>query len=59
MHLAEAALKAAPDLLTALQVKLAATELLLAQCSRENFSETRWLEAEIRHLSAVIESTSA
>jgi hypothetical protein len=29
-------------------VKLAALELLLAASGRENFSEVRWLEAEIR-----------
>ena len=58
MHLAEAVLKASPNLLTALQVKLAATQSLLAQCTRENFSETRWLEAEIRHLTAAIEGKS-
>jgi alkyl sulfatase BDS1-like metallo-beta-lactamase superfamily hydrolase len=59
MHLAEAALAADPGSAAALAVKLAATELLLAQCTRENFSETRWLEAEVRSLRAAIEAASA
>ena len=59
MHLAEAVLAAAPASAAARAVKLAATELLLAQCTRENFSETRWLEAEVRSLSAAIEAASA
>ncbi len=50
MHLAEAVLIAAPQSLAAQQVKLEATERLLARGTRENFSETRWLEAEIRAL---------
>lgn len=59
MHLAEAVLAAAPKAARPLAVKLAATELLLAQCSRENFSETRWLEAEVRSLKAAMETASA
>jgi hypothetical protein len=59
MHLAEAVLATAPKAPKPLAVKLAATELLLAQCSRENFSETRWLEAEVRSLQAAMESASA
>ncbi len=37
----------------ALQVKLGALEQLLAASGRENFSEVRWLEAEIRDTQAV------
>jgi len=59
MHLAEAVLAAAPGSGDALIVKLAATERLLAQCTRENFSETRWLEAEVRHLKAAISAATS
>ena len=37
-------------------MKLEATEHLLERCSRENFSETRWLEAEVRSLKRAIAS---
>ena len=37
----------------ALQVKLGALEQLLAASGRENFSEVRWLEAEIHDTQAV------
>jgi alkyl sulfatase BDS1-like metallo-beta-lactamase superfamily hydrolase len=46
LHLAEAALAAQPTCLDALRMKLQATEYLLAQNSRENFSEVRWLEMQ-------------
>jgi alkyl sulfatase BDS1-like metallo-beta-lactamase superfamily hydrolase len=59
MHLAEAVLASSPNFGTALRVKLEATELLLAQSTRENFSEVRWLEAEVRSLKAAIASASA
>jgi alkyl sulfatase BDS1-like metallo-beta-lactamase superfamily hydrolase len=59
VHLAEAVLATAPRSAAALGLKLQATELLLAQSTRENFSETRWLEAEIRSLQAALESASA
>jgi alkyl sulfatase BDS1-like metallo-beta-lactamase superfamily hydrolase len=59
MHLAEAVLATAPNHAAALAVKLAAAELLLAQCTRENFSETRWLEAEVRSLKAALEAATA
>jgi hypothetical protein len=39
-------------------VKLAASERLLAECTRENFSETRWLEAEVRSLQSAIAGAS-
>ena len=59
MHLAEAVLASAPKSTAALGVKLEATGFLLAHCTRENFSETRWLEAEVRSLRSAIESASA
>jgi alkyl sulfatase BDS1-like metallo-beta-lactamase superfamily hydrolase len=59
MHLAEAVLVLAPKSAAALHVKLEATELLLARSTRENFSETRWLEAEVRTLRETIASARA
>ncbi len=59
MHLAEAVLASVPKSTAALGVKLEATEFLLAHSTRENFSETRWLEAEVRSLRSAIESASA
>ena len=59
MHLVEAVLAAAPKSVTALRAKLEATEVLLARGTRENFSETRWLEAEVRTLRDAIASASA
>jgi alkyl sulfatase BDS1-like metallo-beta-lactamase superfamily hydrolase len=58
LHLAEAALKAEPKCADAVRLKLAATEALLAACSRENFSEVRWLESEVRRLRAAIEEAA-
>jgi alkyl sulfatase BDS1-like metallo-beta-lactamase superfamily hydrolase len=58
IHLAEAVLASAPKSSSALGVKLEATEFLLAHSTRENFSETRWLEAEIRSLRTAIENAS-
>lgn len=57
MHLAEAVLATSPKSSDALGVKLAATERLLAQCTRENFSETRWLEAEVRSLTSALDES--
>jgi alkyl sulfatase BDS1-like metallo-beta-lactamase superfamily hydrolase len=50
LHFAAIALAAAPDDADALRLKLAAHELLLERAGRENFSEVRWLEAEIRDI---------
>jgi alkyl sulfatase BDS1-like metallo-beta-lactamase superfamily hydrolase len=59
LHLAEATLAAQPTCLGALRVKLQATEYLLAQNNRENFSEVRWLEAQAGTLrSALAEATA-
>ena len=43
-----------PDHADALQVKLAALERLLDASGRENLSEVRWLEAEIRDTQALL-----
>jgi alkyl sulfatase BDS1-like metallo-beta-lactamase superfamily hydrolase len=58
MHLAEAVLAAEPGSPEGLRLKLAATERLLQDCTRENFSETRWLESEVRRLQAAVESAA-
>ncbi len=50
LHLAEVALAADPTCRSALRIKLEATEYLLEHNNRENFSEVRWLEAEVRAL---------
>ncbi|WP_274536537.1 alkyl sulfatase dimerization domain-containing protein, partial [Pseudofrankia sp. BMG5.36] len=50
LHFAEIVLSQAPKDTSALRVKLEAHELLLARSGRENFSEVRWLEAEIRDI---------
>jgi alkyl sulfatase BDS1-like metallo-beta-lactamase superfamily hydrolase len=47
LHFAGIALAAEPGDGAALRLKLAAHELLLERTGRENFSEVRWLEAEI------------
>jgi alkyl sulfatase BDS1-like metallo-beta-lactamase superfamily hydrolase len=59
LHLAEAALKAEPAFGEGLRLKLAATEALLAGSTRENFSEVRWLESEVRRLAAAVEEHAA
>jgi alkyl sulfatase BDS1-like metallo-beta-lactamase superfamily hydrolase len=58
LHLAEAVLAGDKTHLDALRVKLAATELILAQAGRENFSEVRWLESELRGLRAALGETA-
>jgi alkyl sulfatase BDS1-like metallo-beta-lactamase superfamily hydrolase len=55
MHLADAVLSVDAADVNALHIKLEATEMLLEQNGRENFSETRWLESQISTLSAAIE----
>ena len=54
LHLAEAALATDPTCRNALAVKLEATEYLLEHNDRENFSEVRWLEAEVRTLRSAL-----
>src|SRR5438132_10859412 len=48
LHLTDMVLAQEPRDRAALQMKLGALERLLANSGRENFSEVRWLEAEIR-----------
>ena len=50
LHLLDVVLVQAPEDGAALQKKRDAVELLLERSGRENFSEVRWLEAEIREL---------
>ena len=59
LHLAEAALAAAPGLAGALRLKLAATEAILAASTRENFSEVRWLESEVRRLRPAVDAPAS
>ena len=59
LHLAEATLSASATNTEALQLKLSATERLLELSGRENFSEVRWLEGEIRRLRAAIDQAGA
>ena len=53
LQFADIVLAQEPTDADALEVKLGALELLLERSGRENFSEVRWLEAEIRDTSAV------
>jgi alkyl sulfatase BDS1-like metallo-beta-lactamase superfamily hydrolase len=48
LHFTDMVLAQEPASRDALEVKLGALEQLLAESGRENFSEVRWLEAEIR-----------
>lgn len=50
LHFAELVLAQDPADRAALTVRLGAHELLLERSGRENFSEVRWLEAEIRDI---------
>lgn len=52
LHLAEAVTAVEPANRRGLQLQLEANEMILVQASRENFSEVRWLESEIRRLRA-------
>ena len=54
LHFAEIVLSRAAKDPAALRVKLEAHELLLEDSGRENFSEVRWLEAEIRDTREVL-----
>jgi glyoxylase-like metal-dependent hydrolase (beta-lactamase superfamily II) len=54
LHFTDMALHQNPAAQDALRVKLGALEQLLAASGRENFSEVRWLEAEIRDTTAVL-----
>lgn len=59
LHLVDIALSTTPGYLDALNVKLAAHKLLLDRSGRENFSETRWLESQIRATEDAIEKAKA
>ncbi|OHV29561.1 MBL fold metallo-hydrolase [Parafrankia soli] len=50
LHLIDMVLSREPKDPEALRIRLGAHELLLERSGRENFSEVRWLEAEIRDL---------
>jgi hypothetical protein len=54
LHFVDIVLAQEPTNAVALQVKLGALEQLLAASGRENFSEVRWLEAEIRDTQALL-----
>ena len=55
LHLTDMVLDQTPDDPSARRVKLGALEQLLATSGRENFSEVRWLEAEIRETTAALQ----
>jgi alkyl sulfatase BDS1-like metallo-beta-lactamase superfamily hydrolase len=54
LHLTDMVLAEDPGATDALEVKLGALEQLVAASGRENFSEVRWLEAEIRDVHAAL-----
>lgn len=56
LHLAEAVLGLEPGNRPALKLKLAANEAILTREGRENFSEVRWLEAQIAKLRTELEA---
>ena len=55
LHFTDMVLLGDPTAQEALEVKLGALELLLEKNGRENFSEVRWLEAEISETRACVE----
>lgn len=55
LHLAEAVEAVEKGNREAAQVMLEANRMILAESGRENFSEVRWLESEIRRLGALAE----
>ena len=59
LHLVEMALSIEPDNAAALHGKLDAVTRLLVDNGRENFSEVRWLEAEIRDTGALLDRAGA
>jgi alkyl sulfatase BDS1-like metallo-beta-lactamase superfamily hydrolase len=54
LHYTDVVLADDPSSVAALRVKLAALKTLLEASGRENFSEVRWLEAEIRQTEAAV-----
>lgn len=59
LHLVAAVLTIDVANVNALRLKLAANEQLLASCGRENFSEVRWLESEIRTVKTALQEAEA
>jgi glyoxylase-like metal-dependent hydrolase (beta-lactamase superfamily II) len=55
LHFVDMVLAQVPDDAPALAVKVGALEVLLERSGRENFSEVRWLEAEIRDTRAALD----
>lgn len=55
LHVAEAIEPESPSHRRALSVQLVAQKAILEAAGRENFSEVRWLESEIRRLEAALE----
>lgn len=55
LHLTEAVLMSSPYDVEGLRLKLEATELLMKQSGRENFSEVRWLESDIQSISSALD----
>jgi alkyl sulfatase BDS1-like metallo-beta-lactamase superfamily hydrolase len=54
LHFVDMVLARSPDDAPALRMKLGALRVLLERSGRENFSEVRWLEAEIRDTEAAL-----
>jgi glyoxylase-like metal-dependent hydrolase (beta-lactamase superfamily II) len=54
LHFVDMVLAQSPGNTRALRVKLGALRILLERSGRENFSEVRWLEAEIRDTEAAL-----
>jgi alkyl sulfatase BDS1-like metallo-beta-lactamase superfamily hydrolase len=54
LHFIDMVLARSPGDVSALQVKVGALGILLERTGRENFSEVRWLEAEIRDTEAAL-----
>lgn len=54
LHIAEAITPTSPQYRRALEMQLYAQKLVLDAAGRENFSEVRWLESEIRRLEAAL-----
>lgn len=58
LHIAEAVEPASPSHRRALGIQLEVQRAILMAAGRENFSEVRWLESEIRRLEAALAETS-
>jgi len=58
LHLTDIALDVDPESRDALEVRLGAVTMLLERSGRENFSEVRWLESEVRDTSAALKRST-